>query len=92
MLTLHSSPVLPGDQSTFLPTPNRSFGDKIKQPPSLFCRGKAAVSADTSENSVSIFNPQRQLLAYNGTSLVFTLFVETPEDCDIVKVSLIHWR
>lgn len=50
------------------------------------------MSADTSENSVSIFNPQRQLLAYSGTSLVLTLFVETPEDCDIVKVSLIHWR
>lgn len=54
--------------------------------------GRATVSANTSENSVSIFNPQTSAAGYNGTSLVFTLYVETPVDCDIVKVSLIHWR
>lgn len=89
---LHSSPVLPGDQIPFYPLLTDLLGTRLNSHHHCSVEGRAAVSADTSENSVSIFNPQRQLLAYSGTSLVLTLFVETPEDCDIVKVSLIHWR
>lgn len=76
-----SSPFLTlcGGQGTIPPTPKRSFWDKTKQD---------SIIVQWKEETVSVFIFKHQLLVIVGPHWFLPCMLQTPVDCDIVKVSL----